>query len=152
MILQIINLVHLSRELLPMLIILLEQIQKLAKDETNPYFRVQGRLADMSSEDVSSNPFFGFKRNIVGLIGNLVYANAGNQRYLRESDGLALLLDCTRIDANNPFIMQQAIFAIRNALKNNLENQAFVQEIRQQGEVPINNETLQKVLDETRQP
>ncbi|XP_045080788.1 ataxin-10-like [Coregonus clupeaformis] len=45
---------------------------------------------------------------------------------VRELDGLPLIMDNCSIDSNNPFISQWAIFATRNILEHNLENQELV--------------------------
>ena len=93
-----------------MLIEIIKTMQTLAKSNPNSIFAVQSG----NSSNKSDSPIFGFKRNIIGLIANSLFKNFDAQEYLRESGGLIALLDCTRIDKNNPFIMQWCIFAIRN--------------------------------------
>lgn len=114
-------------------------LQILAKSNPNSIFGVRGQLKNLDAkEDEETNPVYGFKRNIIGLIANLLYKNVSAQEYLRKSDGLAALLDCAKIDNRNPFIMQWAIFAIRNALQDNQQNQQLVAQLRKQGIVEEN--------------
>jgi ataxin-10 len=49
-----------------------------------------------------------------------------NAREIKEMDGIPLILDSCNIDANNPYIMQWSIFALRNALENNCLNQELI--------------------------
>ncbi|GAA5955880.1 hypothetical protein JCM21900_003860 [Sporobolomyces salmonicolor] len=54
------------------------------------------------------------------------------QARVRESGGLALLLGMCQIDERNPTLREHALFAIRNVLKGNQENQEFVEGIKPQ--------------------
>lgn len=72
------------------------------------------------------NPVHGVKGDLVRLVGNLCWKHKANQDKVREVDGIAVLLDCCKIDANNPFITQWAVFAIRNLCDKNPENQALI--------------------------
>lgn len=97
-------------------------------------FAFRGRLKDVDLDAESScNPAYGFKRDIIGLIANIICHNRQAQDYLRTSDGLAALLDCAKIDARNPFILQWSIFAIHNALECNDDNQRYIAQMKNQG-------------------
>uniref|UniRef100_A0A672H4S1 Ataxin 10 n=1 Tax=Salarias fasciatus TaxID=181472 RepID=A0A672H4S1_SALFA len=52
---------------------------------------------------------------------------------VRELEGIPLILDNCNIDSNNPFISQWAIFAIRNLLENNVQNQELVASLERRG-------------------
>lgn len=106
-------------------------MQLLAKSEAS-IFAVKSRLDDLDESMNGINPVFGFKRDIIGLIANCLHKNREGQDYLRESGALYALLECTRIDQNNPFIQQWCIFALRNALEANESNQKFVQNLQEQ--------------------
>ena len=98
------------------LVKLLKNIQLLGKTNPDSVFGVKGQLKDVNKEDFEgSNPAYGFKRDIIGLIANIIHRNPEAQEHLRTSEGLAALLDCAKIDARNPFILQWSICAIRNA-------------------------------------
>ena len=119
-------------------------MQSLARSKPDSIYGVRGQLNDINNRDEEFlNPVFGFRRNLIGLIGNLVYENKPAQDYLRESEGLAALLDCAKIDERNPFILQWSIFAIRNSLQKNEQNQNFIIQLKKQGNV--SNEFVNKV-------
>uniref|UniRef100_A0A671MQJ0 Ataxin-10 n=1 Tax=Sinocyclocheilus anshuiensis TaxID=1608454 RepID=A0A671MQJ0_9TELE len=80
-----------------------------------------------------THPALSFKAHLIRLIGNLCHGHVVNQDKVRELDGIALILDNCSIDSNNPFISQWAVFAIRNILEHNLENQKLIQGLRRQG-------------------
>ncbi|KPL99169.1 ataxin-10-like protein [Sarcoptes scabiei] len=123
--------IHLIIKSDKILIKLLLQLQLLAKSEAS-IFAVKSRLDDLDESMNGINPVFGFKRDIIGLIANCLHKNREGQDYLRESGALYALLECTRIDQNNPFIQQWCIFALRNALEANESNQKFVQNLQEQ--------------------
>ncbi|GAA5909579.1 hypothetical protein JCM5296_003879 [Sporobolomyces johnsonii] len=54
------------------------------------------------------------------------------QARVRTSGGLAMLLGMCQIDERNPTLREHALFAIRNVLKGNQENQDFVEGIKPQ--------------------
>ncbi|KAH7642537.1 ataxin-10-like protein [Dermatophagoides farinae] len=93
---------------------------------------------------VENQPIFGFKRNIIGLIANCLHENFHAQTQLRTSGRFIALLNSTKIDRNNPFILQWTIFAIRNALKDNIANQEFVRNLQKQTEI-FDNEIFDKI-------
>ena len=54
---------------------------------------------------------------------------------VREINGIELLLDCSPIDGKNPFISQWVIFAIRNIILDNHENQAVISSVSKDGQM-----------------
>ncbi|GAA5907137.1 Ctr86p [Sporobolomyces salmoneus] len=58
-----------------------------------------------------------------------------HQDLIRESGGLGLLLGLCQIDGRNPTLREHALFAIRNALKNNLKNQEYIEGMKPQFKV-----------------
>ena len=48
-------------------------------------------------------------------------------------DGLLLILESSKFDARNPLIKEASIFALRNLLEGNLENQRCIGELRMEG-------------------
>uniref|UniRef100_H3BVQ0 Ataxin-10 n=1 Tax=Tetraodon nigroviridis TaxID=99883 RepID=H3BVQ0_TETNG len=86
-----------------------------------------------SGDSSSPSPAVGFKAQLIRLIGNLCHKHPNNQKKVGELEGIPLILDNCRIDSNNPFICQWAIFAIRNLLENNEQNQEVVASLERQG-------------------
>jgi len=84
----------------------------------------------------ASSGFAFIKRDIVKVIGNMAYENNIIQDEVRKLGGIPLILNQCNIDDNNPYIREYAIFAIRNLLIRNPENQKLVEQL-----VPI--ETVQ---------
>ena len=50
-------------------------------------------------------------------------------------DGLLLILESSKFDARNPLIKEASIFALRNVLEGNIENQRCITELRMEGVV-----------------
>ncbi|XP_065332799.1 ataxin-10 [Cloeon dipterum] len=115
---------------------------------TSAVFLLRGIHACMSVEDKLSafdargekvqelrqSPMYGFKAQLVRLIGNLCYRNKINQDKVRDMEGVPLLLNCSRLDACNPFITQWVVLAIRNICEGNAENQALIASLAQEGD------------------
>ncbi|CAG8533230.1 10215_t:CDS:10 [Ambispora leptoticha] len=72
-----------------------------------------------------------FKNGILTscIVSNLAYENRIVQDKVRKLGGIQLILNQCNIDDNNPFLREQSIFAIRNLLYQNSENQKLVGEL-----------------------
>ncbi|KAF0029578.1 hypothetical protein F2P81_018683 [Scophthalmus maximus] len=113
---------------------LLGQVHSIGKASKNIFSAAQNFSSLSGDGDSSSySPVISFKAHLIRLIGNLCHSNTNNQEKVRELDGLPLILDNCNIDSNNPFISQWAIFAIRNILENNTQNQELVADLERQG-------------------
>ncbi|XP_063072963.1 ataxin-10 isoform X2 [Engraulis encrasicolus] len=121
-------------DLLETAIVLLKEVHLLGREGKNVFSSAQN-FTDMGTGTggASSHPIVSFKAHLVRLIGNLCHQNATNQNKVRELDGISLILDNCSLDSNNPFICQWAVFAIRNILDNNMENQQVIQSLKRQG-------------------
>uniref|UniRef100_W5K945 Ataxin-10 n=1 Tax=Astyanax mexicanus TaxID=7994 RepID=W5K945_ASTMX len=119
-------------DLLQTAIDLLKEVNLLGKTSRNVFSAAQ-EFNFTKSGGTGAHPALSFKAHLIRLIGNLCHSHTINQDQVRELDGLALILDNCSIDSNNPFISQWAVFAIRNILEHNLENQKLVQGLRRQG-------------------
>lgn len=64
------------------------------------------------------------------------------QDRVRVAGGLGLVLGMCQIDERNPTMREHALFTIRNLLKNNQENQAFVEALKPQYRVGQNGELM----------
>lgn len=56
---------------------------------------------------------------------------------MRERNGILLLLQQCVIDEDNPFLREWGIWAVRNLLEGNAENQRVVAELEVQGSVDV---------------
>ncbi|XP_041933934.1 ataxin-10 [Alosa sapidissima] len=119
-------------DLLETTIVLLKEVHFLGREGGNVFSSAQN-FSQMGTEGASSHPVVSFKAHLVRLIGNLCHRNIANQNKVRDLDGVALILDNCSLDSNNPFISQWAVFAIRNILENNVENQEVLQTLKRQG-------------------
>uniref|UniRef100_A0AAY4BM82 Ataxin-10 n=1 Tax=Denticeps clupeoides TaxID=299321 RepID=A0AAY4BM82_9TELE len=119
-------------DLLETAVALLKEVHLLGKEGGN-VFTVAQDFSRVGPGPASSHPAVSFKAHLVRLVGNLCHGNSNNQNKLRELDGIPLILDNCSIDSNNPFISQWAVFAIRNILERNAENQSLVQALKRQG-------------------
>ncbi|XP_052433769.1 ataxin-10-like [Carassius gibelio] len=111
---------------------LLKEVHLLGKTSKN-VFTAAHDFSLTRPGGADTHPVLSFKAHLIRLIGNLCHGHAVNQDKVRELDGIALILDNCSIDSNNPFISQWAVFAIRNILEHNLENQKLIQGLRRQG-------------------
>ncbi|XP_026182577.1 ataxin-10 [Mastacembelus armatus] len=106
---------------------LLEQVHAIGKASKNIFSAAQNFSSFSGEGDPSfHSPVISFKAHLIRLIGNLCHSNTNNQNKVRELEGIPLILDNCIIDSNNPFISQWAIFAIRNLLEHNTQNQELV--------------------------
>ena len=90
-------------------------------------------LEQDGSSSVSDSPTFGFKENLVELLTNLVWAHHDNKTLVAELEGVALLLDCSQMDARNPFITQRVVLAIRALTDNHPGNQSLLARTKKLG-------------------
>uniref|UniRef100_A0A3P8T601 Ataxin-10 n=1 Tax=Amphiprion percula TaxID=161767 RepID=A0A3P8T601_AMPPE len=113
---------------------LLEQVHAIGKASKNIFSAAQSFSSFGPDADSSSHsPVISFKAHLIRLIGNLCHGNTSNQDKVRELEGIPLILDNCNIDSNNPFISQWAIFAIRNLLERNTQNQKLVATLERRG-------------------
>uniref|UniRef100_A0A3B5R5W5 Ataxin-10 n=1 Tax=Xiphophorus maculatus TaxID=8083 RepID=A0A3B5R5W5_XIPMA len=123
-------------DLLETTVELLEQVHAIGKASRNIFSATQNFSPFTGEEDpTSDSPVVSFKAHLIRLIGNLCHGNTSNQNKVRELDGIPLILDNCNIDSNNPFISQWGIFAIRNILENNQQNQELVAALERRGPV-----------------
>ncbi|XP_078369346.1 ataxin-10-like isoform X2 [Oculina patagonica] len=107
-------------------------LKETAKPEARETFsNVSSIPQGVDSGELS--PSHGFQRDLVRVIGNMCYRHPANQNKVRELEGIPLLLDHCNVDDHNPYICQWAIFAIRNLLENNIENQNIVSSMDPRG-------------------
>lgn len=113
------------------------------KDHFSNKFKPIGKLAELaelrkengvSGEDlIENNPVFGFKVKLIQLLVNLVWEHPDNQNLVAEHTGLQLLLDCSQVDARNPFITQWVVMSVKALCQGNQNNQAILASLRRQG-------------------
>ncbi|KAF8792099.1 Ataxin-10 like protein [Argiope bruennichi] len=127
-----------SKDLLQTTVETLKCIHLLGKEGVNVFSSMQElkhQVDPQLSKDIACHPLYGFKKNLIRLIGNVCCGCKENQDLVRRLDGIPLILDCCKFDAKNPYITQWCILAIRNLLENNLENQAVIAGISATGEI-----------------
>jgi len=101
--------------------------------------KVLGKLRDVEKresgdrDDITASPTFGFKENLIQLLTNLVWDNTANKTTVGELDGLALILDCSQMDARNPLITQRVVLAVRALTNNHLMNQEMLAGLKKIG-------------------
>jgi len=95
------------------------------------------RLGKTSGKTVDVFP--GYKRELMRIVANLCYHNSRNQDEVRELGGLEIVLNYCNIDDKNPYIREWSLFAIRNLLTDNEENQELIKSLYVKG-IPANPE------------
>ncbi|PAV20078.1 hypothetical protein PNOK_0501200 [Pyrrhoderma noxium] len=73
------------------------------------------------------------KRDLVRLVGVLAYENRMAQDRIRAHNGITVIMNMCVADERNPYLREHALFALRNILHENVENQAIVNEIKPTG-------------------
>ncbi|XP_077241222.1 uncharacterized protein LOC143881815 [Tasmannia lanceolata] len=80
-------------------------------------------------------PYKGYRSDIVAVIGNCTFRRKHVQDEIRSQKGILLLLQQCVVDGDNPFLREWGIWAVRNLLEGNVENQQEVAELELQGSV-----------------
>ncbi|TCD71867.1 hypothetical protein EIP91_003210 [Steccherinum ochraceum] len=95
--------------------------------------RADGHVAGSSATKMLSADPKGFsylKRDLVRLLGVLTYQSRQVQDRIRGCGGIPVVLNLCVVDDRNPYLREHALFALRNLLDQNPENQAMVNEIQ----------------------
>ncbi|CAM8945126.1 unnamed protein product [Rhodiola kirilowii] len=87
-------------------------------------------------------PYKGFRRDIVGVIGNCAFHRKHVQDYIRKKNGIILLLQQCVIDEENPYLREWGFLSIRNLLEDNPENLKEAAELQIQGVVDVHELSL----------
>ncbi|CEI94918.1 hypothetical protein RMCBS344292_09120 [Rhizopus microsporus] len=72
------------------------------------------------------------KRECVRTIGTLCYEDKAMQDKAREIGTIPLILNQFKIDDSNPYLREYATLAIRNIMKDNIENQKMIEQLEPQ--------------------
>lgn len=110
-------------------------LSQISESEFALYF---SSPSDPNISNSELHPAYGFKRNLIKIIGNMMYMNKKLQDLIRDNDGIKHILNSCVVDNKNPFIMQCSIFAIHNLCEGNVENQKYIKQLEQQGVVTNN--------------
>lgn len=112
-------------DLLSLLDIFLPRIQfgKPVNSNGTPLSPTESPPADLSG-------FSYVKRDLIRLLGVLSHGVRSVQDRTREAGGLPVVMNMCVIDERNPYLREHAIFTLHNLLKNNPENQAFVDSVK----------------------
>ncbi|KAH9852057.1 spinocerebellar ataxia type 10 protein domain-containing protein [Lenzites betulinus] len=85
------------------------------------------------------------KRDLVRLLGIMAAENRMVQDRVRACEGIPVVMNLCVVDDYNPYLREHAIFALRNILHDNRENQAVVDAIK-----PVGKWDEEKVLRDIR--
>lgn len=122
---------------------LLDMVEQVGRGSDNAFSVRQDITGTSQEAELASEPGYGFKRNMVQLIGNMCFRHKRNQDKVRELKGIPVILQQCNIDCKNAFINQWAILAIRNLCEDNPENQAIILSMKSHG--VADNEALAKL-------
>ncbi|RPD64276.1 hypothetical protein L226DRAFT_533583 [Lentinus tigrinus ALCF2SS1-7] len=93
----------------------------------------------------AAEAFAHIKRDLVRLLGTLAAHDRAVQDRVRACSGIPVVMNLCVVDDYNSYLREHAIFALRNILDGNLENQAVVHAIQ-----PVGRYDENKVLQEFR--
>ncbi|KAJ4950654.1 hypothetical protein NE237_027486 [Protea cynaroides] len=121
---------------------LIELMLDLLRDLGPPVIIKKSMSSENGEGYISSNllklcPYKGFRRDIVGVIGNCSYRKKHVQDKIRQKNGILLLLQQCVIDEENPFLREWGIWTMRSLLEGNIENQREVAQLEVQGSVDV---------------
>eukprot|EP00092_Neocalanus_flemingeri_P009313 GFUD01010020.1.p1 GENE.GFUD01010020.1~~GFUD01010020.1.p1 ORF type:complete len:458 (+),score=103.44 GFUD01010020.1:55-1374(+) len=100
---------------------------------------VLGKLSDVEKrqggdkDKITESPTFGFKEDLIQLLTNLVWDHTENKTVVGELEGVALILDCSQMDARNPFITQRVVLAVRGLTNDHPANQEILAGLKKMG-------------------
>ncbi|ERN13167.1 hypothetical protein AMTRI_Chr11g93510 [Amborella trichopoda] len=80
-------------------------------------------------------PYKGFRRDIVAIIGNCTYHRKHVQDEIGREKGVLLMMQQCVVDEDNPYLREWGIWAIRNLMEGNLDNQREASELELLGSV-----------------
>lgn len=96
-------------------------------------------------------PYRGYRRDLVSVIANCLHGRKKVQDEIRQLKAIPLLLQQCVVDEDNPLVREWGLWATRNLLEGNLENQNEVSEFQLQRPVntpEIDGIGLRVVIDE----
>ncbi|XP_074578604.1 uncharacterized protein LOC141835049 [Curcuma longa] len=96
-------------------------------------------------------PYRGYRRDLVSVIANCLHGRKKVQDEIRQVKAIPLLLQQCVVDEDNPLLREWGLWAMRNLLEGNLENQNEVSEFQLQQPVntpEIDGIGLRVVIDE----
>lgn len=82
-------------------------------------------------------PYKGYRRDIVAVLGNCAYGRKQVQDEIRKKNDIVLLLQQGVTDEDNPFLREWGIWAARNLLEGNEENQRVVADLELQRSLDV---------------
>eukprot|EP00088_Acartia_fossae_P031999 TRINITY_DN3278_c0_g1_i7.p1 TRINITY_DN3278_c0_g1~~TRINITY_DN3278_c0_g1_i7.p1 ORF type:complete len:425 (-),score=74.36 TRINITY_DN3278_c0_g1_i7:319-1593(-) len=113
---------------------MIHELGKLGKEESVKPISKLSELANLKdNQQLEDDPIFGLKVKLIQLIVNLVWEHPENQNLVGEHSGFQLLLDCSQVDARNPFITQWVVMSVKALCQGNPENQAILAGLRREG-------------------
>uniref|UniRef100_A0ACD5TTH9 Uncharacterized protein n=1 Tax=Avena sativa TaxID=4498 RepID=A0ACD5TTH9_AVESA len=77
-------------------------------------------------------PYNGYRRDLVAVIANCLHGRKQVQDEVRQLNGIMLLLQQCVIDEGNAYLREWGLFAVKNLLEGNVENQKEVSELKMQ--------------------
>lgn len=95
------------------------------------------QVSSIASSSFKLCPYKGFRRDIVGVIGNCAFGRQHVQDKIRENKGILLLLQQCVTDEENPYLREWGIWSVRNLLEGNIENQKEVAELELQESIDV---------------
>lgn len=116
---------------------LIRMMNDMGKSDEDNMFKPVRKMADLNADETVKNPVYGFKRDLIRLLGNLCWKHRENQDQVRELSGLPLLMDCSALDGTNPLITEIVVFALRNLCEGNPENQKILSRIDKEGNIEV---------------
>ncbi|XP_072178745.1 ataxin-10-like [Diadema setosum] len=111
---------------------LLDILERVGRTSENTFSSSQ-EFKEPASDGEPSSAAHGFKGKLIQLIGNMCFQCRAFQDRVRDLNGIPVILQQCNIDTRNPYIREWAVLCIRNLCENNVENQAVIASMENQG-------------------
>jgi hypothetical protein len=77
-------------------------------------------------ESEDDHMFYGYKSNLIRILGNICHSHRENQDLIRQHGGIPLILNHCAVDYENPYLREWSVLCLRNVCEDNLEIQELI--------------------------
>ncbi|XP_050428755.1 ataxin-10 [Adelges cooleyi] len=113
----------------------IHESSKSSSGNKDEFSQAKNLSALFTNSEITNHSRFWFKSDVIQLIANICYNHEEHQNLMRTHNIIPILLECCSFDAKNPLMREWSLFALRNILDGNLDNQTFLANIDSVGSI-----------------
>ncbi|KAL0489385.1 hypothetical protein AKO1_010685 [Acrasis kona] len=87
---------------------------------------ISGDVNDQEKSEEDDQMFYGYRSNLIRVMGNACYSHQQNQDLIRTHGGIPLILNHCGVDYENPYLREWSVLCLRNVCEDNLKNQELI--------------------------